>query len=95
MYNEVKCPRDEESILVQHDLAMECQINIDFPIDVVFTWVNDKDPEWQRKYQSYMRTSTGVHGQYATDEARFTNHNELYYSIKSVVKYLPWVRTIF
>lgn len=95
MHNEIKCPQDEESILIQHDLAMECQINIDFPIDVVFTWVNDKDPEWQKKYQSYMRTNTGNHGQYATDQARFTNHNELYYAIKSVVKYLPWVRTIF
>lgn len=95
IYNEIHCPYNEESILISHDLNLENQIDINFPIDVVFTWVNDKDPEWQRKYQSHRYINSEFHGQYATDQARFSNHNELYYSIKSVVRNLPWVRTIF
>lgn len=95
VYNEILCPQDEESILIQHDISLENQININFPIDVVFTWVNDKDPEWQRKYQFYCHIDPQRHGKYATDQARFSNHNELYYAIKSVVINLPWVRQIF
>lgn len=95
IYNEIKCPKDEEAILVEHDIYLESQININFSIDVVFTWVNDKDPEWQKKYNSYLSLNSEVHGQYATDKARFSNHNELYYSIKSVVENIPWVRNIY
>src|SRR5471030_338133 len=94
--NEILCPELEESILMRHDLAMEKLISIDFPIDVVFTWVNDSDPEWQSRYQKYkaLIDETSV-GQHATDKARFSNHDELRYSIKSVERFLPWVRNIF
>lgn len=94
--NEIKCPELEESILIRHDLAMEKLISIDFPIDVVFTWVDDSDLEWQQRYQQHKAlTNTNTVGQHATDEARFSNHDELRYSIRSVERYLPWVRHIY
>ncbi|STQ45566.1 Capsular polysaccharide phosphotransferase SacB [Ewingella americana] len=75
---------------------MEKLINIDFPIDVVFTWVDDSDLEWQQRYQQHKAvTNTNTVGQHATDEARFSNHDELRYSIRSVERYLPWVRHIY
>ena len=95
VFNEISCAQDEEHILIKHDLLLENKITVDFPIDVVFTWVDDSDPVWRSKYELYQCDSTHVYGQYATDPARFSNNNELYYSIKSVVEYLPWVRTIF
>ena len=68
----------------------------DRAIDVVFTWVNNTDKAWKDKYdkfeQAYDRVQIGLH---ATDKARFEDHNELYYSVKAVKKYLPWVRHIY
>jgi hypothetical protein len=65
-------------------------------IDVVFTWVDNTDENWQKKYKKYKATGNlNQLGQYATDDARFANHNELFYSIKAVKKYLPWVRNIY
>lgn len=66
------------------------------PVDVVFTWVDNTDPVWQGKYQKYVQQASGDNiGQFATDIARFDNHNELYYSVKAVKKYLPWVNHIY
>ena len=53
--NEILCPEVEESILIRHDLQLENILHADFPIDVVFTWVNDKDPKWQEKYKLYKK----------------------------------------
>lgn len=92
--NELMCHKDDESILLYHDLMMESKLVFDKPIDIVYTWVNDKDPEWIKKCE-YYKNRSGNYGKYALDVARFSNHNELYYSIKSVMKYIPWVRNIY
>lgn len=66
------------------------------PVDVVFTWVDNTDPLWRIKYEDYAhRTNTENLGLFAMDVARFDNHNELYYSVKAVKKYLPWVNNIY
>ncbi len=94
--NEIACSEEEEHILIRHDLAMEAQIKIEFPIDVVFTWVNDSDQEWQKRYQHYKKlTNEDNIGQHAIDPARFNNHDELKYSLGSVLKFLPWVNKIY
>ena len=65
-------------------------------IDVVFTWVDNTDEAWQKKYEQYKDSRRNINlDQFATDSARFDNHNELFYSIKAVKKYLPWVRNIY
>lgn len=65
-------------------------------IDIVYTWVDNQDTHWQEKYHFYKSivspTSLGL---YACDHARFDNHNELFFSINGVLKFLPWVRKIF
>ncbi|MGL6499013.1 stealth family protein [Aeromonas dhakensis] len=94
--NEISCSENEEYILMRHDLALESQINIDFPIDVVFTWVNDADPKWQERYQKYKQSVDTEHvGRHALDSARFSNHDELKYSLGCVLKFLPWIRRIY
>ncbi|MGN5262487.1 Stealth CR1 domain-containing protein [Aeromonas hydrophila] len=94
--NEIECAENEEDILMRHDLALESKIDIDFPIDVVFTWVDDTDPAWQLRYQQHKSQVNAEHvGRYATDPARFSNHDELRYSLGSVLKFLPWVRRIY
>lgn len=65
----------------------------DFPVDVVYTWVNDQDHIWQQKKSKFANVNLACEN--SNDSARFANHNELYYSVLSVKKYMPWVRKIF
>ncbi|MGL5990391.1 MAG: stealth family protein [Plesiomonas sp.] len=93
--NEILCPQEEERILIHHDMIMEEKAPADFPIDVVFTWVDDQDPNWIENYNSHCSQSPNNTGLYAKDPARFSNHNELKYSLNCVLKYIPWVRNVF
>jgi hypothetical protein len=67
------------------------------PVDVVYTWVNHRDPGWQALHRAAMREQPIAPGEHpsARDAARFTARNELYYSIASIHRYAPWVRHIY
>jgi hypothetical protein len=69
-----------------------------FPIDVVYTWVDDSDPVWRaakdRARGALARSGDAVHEQAAND-ARYTSRDELRYSLRSLHQYAPWVRNIF
>ena len=94
--NEIACAENEEDILIRHDLALESQIDVNFPIDVVFTWVDDSDLAWQARYRYHKQLVDEDNlGNYATDPARFSNHDELKYSLDCVKRFLPWVRRIY
>lgn len=61
-------------------------------IDIVYTWVNGNDPihaEERAKALNRPRDKT------AYAPYRWTDHNELYYSILSVRKFAPWIRNIY
>jgi len=59
-----------------------------FPIDVVYTWVNDKDKRWRDLFSSYRNLSD-------VDSDRFEQGDELRYSLRSIEMYAPWVRNIY
>lgn len=62
------------------------------PIDVVYTWVDSSDPKWQAKFSHFIgRPTKTTHG----SELRYLSRDELRYSIRSVLKYAPWVRNIY
>lgn len=63
-------------------------------IDVVYTWVNDRDPDWRKMYTGARGPSKNHGGEDAQSLSRFTSRDELRYSIRSVMRYLPWVGTI-
>ncbi|MGL3806102.1 stealth conserved region 3 domain-containing protein [Paeniglutamicibacter sp. R2-26] len=65
-----------------------------FPIDVVYTWVDGNDTAWMKRKASFIPNSSDAHDQ-AVSAARFTNRDELRYSIRSLRRYAPWVRNIF
>ncbi|WP_373746669.1 Stealth CR1 domain-containing protein [Neisseria dentiae] len=95
--NEQNVYEDEEYTLIKNSLrfsALEAGLNAGSEIDVVFTWVNSQDPVWRKKYASSAKNTTQT-ALYADDEARFSDHNELYYSVYSVQKFMPWVRNIY
>ncbi|WP_030911532.1 stealth family protein [Streptomyces sp. NRRL F-5126] len=64
----------------------------DFPIDVVYTWVDGSDPEWQRKRARY---SGAAYHEEAANDARYLSRDELRYSLRSLNMYAPWVRKVY
>lgn len=67
---------------------------VNFPIDVVYTWVDGNDRAWQTKKSRFAPEEEYSH-QEAVSEARFTNRDELRYSIRSLRRYAPWVRNVY
>ena len=76
-----------------------------FPVDVIFTWVNGTDASHllnlQQTRDEYFAKRTFLHGKsnsFAGDSTasnRFRDHHELRYAMRSVAINSPWVRTIF
>lgn len=69
-----------------------------FPIDIVYTWVNSDDEEFNKsrlKYQQQFDSSVSVTKSESTDIARFESRDELKYSIRSILTYAPWVNHIY
>lgn len=65
-----------------------------FPIDVVYTWVDGDDPSWRARRAPFMEQTVDATSD-AVRDARFRNRDEIYYSISSVKRYMPWVNRIF
>ncbi len=69
---------------------------VDFPIDLVYMWVDGSDAEWQAKRALYsgegQRASRSAD---ATSAARWRNNDELRYSLRSVEMYAPWINHIY
>lgn len=67
--------------------------DIAFPIDMVFSWVDGADLEFQRARAQRMKGY--VVGEGDDHEARFRQLDELRYALRSVYLFAPWVRRIF
>ena len=67
---------------------------ITYPVDVVYTWVNHEDPNWQALYRSAVPNAKREKRD-STSAARFFSREELRYSLRSVDRYAPWVRNIY
>lgn len=66
-------------------------------IDIVYTWVDDKDIVWAEKKkkfeQEYFRNN--IKNNDAINNCRFINNDELKYSLRSLEKYAPWINHIY
>ena len=82
-YNvEQPIPETEEFTLINADANLASlteNVLPNFPIDIVFTWVDNTDKAWQEQYYRTLQPIDQEDiGLYATDPARFSNHNELF-----------------
>ncbi|MBR8741224.1 stealth family protein [Nocardiopsis sp. MG754419] len=68
--------------------------DVDFPIDVVYTWVDGEDPEHAAKRALHQPGSGSLH-RHATNASRFTSRDELRYSLRSLEAYAPFVRHVW
>jgi hypothetical protein len=66
-----------------------------FPVDVVYTWVDDRDPAWQERRRDALTAISGGEPAHDTTTARYRNRDELRYSMRSVAAFLPHVRHLY
>lgn len=66
----------------------------DFPIDIVYTWVNGTDPKWVRK-KGFLESKQRIRVVRSTEKSRYIDIGELMYSLRGVEKYLPWYNQIY
>jgi hypothetical protein len=67
--------------------------DVDFDIDLVFSWVDGAELEWQRARAR--RMASYVVGEGDGSEARFRQLDELKYALRSVNLFAPWIRNIY
>ena len=66
---------------------------VDFEIDVVYTWVDSSDIAWQEQYNKY-KNEPRVH-KANNDSARWLSRDELKYSLRSIDMYGHVIRNIY
>jgi hypothetical protein len=67
-----------------------------YPIDVVYTWVDGNDPAWQSRKRGALGQNEGTElNPLAANESRFSSRDELKYSLRSVAAFADWVRHIY
>ena len=64
------------------------------PIDAVITWVDGADPHHKAKLDAYLNSIGSVRPQ-AANPARFSSVGEIEYCVVSLLRFAPWIRTIF
>lgn len=62
-------------------------------IDLVYLWVDGSDPRWLEKKIRF--TGAVSDNSEVNNKGRYMNNDELRYSLRSVERYLPWIRKIF
>src|SRR5690606_21057294 len=67
-----------------------------FPIDIVYTWVDDADPRWSAEKEKWAALEGRSRGSTfrANHKERFKNRDELRYSLRSLEMFAPWVNRI-
>lgn len=67
--------------------------NKNFIIDLVYLWVDGKDPVWRAKRNAFLGKPVEISS--ANCEGRYTDNDELKYNLRAIEMYAPWIRKIF
>lgn len=80
------------------DARRPCAPEPAVPIDLVYTWVDGSDPAWRERRDAALHArGEGLPARHdsAVDASRFLNSDELRFSLRSVHRYVNWVRRIY
>jgi hypothetical protein len=69
--------------------------DVTFPVDAVYTWVNNRDPKWQRLWTAAVGAPPKSQRDDSKSIDRYMNRDELRYSLRSIAYNAPWLRKIF
>lgn len=75
-------------------MTIEQHSNDPLPIDAVITWVDGADPKHKAKLDAYLASIGGARPR-AASPARFNSVGEIEYCVVSLLRYAPWIRTIY
>ena len=64
-----------------------------FEVDAVITWVDGNDPVHRARREAVLGTAAGTHA--AANPTRFGDCGEVEYCVASVLRFAPWVRTVW
>lgn len=67
---------------------------VDFPMDAVYTWVDGTDTELAVRRARYLEEGPAL-ASHVANASRFTDHEELRYSLRSLRMYAPFVRHVY
>ena len=84
----------DRDVATRGELLEPTNDDIDFPIDFVWTWLDDADDEWRERRDEHL-LAAGARLSDPHVAARFVNRDELMYSMRSVAMYAPWVRHLY
>ncbi|MDF3144963.1 MULTISPECIES: stealth family protein [unclassified Streptomyces] len=69
--------------------------DVTFPVDVVYTWVDGEEPQMRAKRARYQEHGIAEILDKETNASRYTSHDELKYSLRSLAMYADFVRHIY
>jgi hypothetical protein len=97
VFGPFSCPDDVTGYRTRRVFTAVDPDRIDFPIDVVYTWVDGNDPVWQRRKARALAENAwvGEINAQAANDSRYASHDELRYSLRSLHCFAPWVRRVF
>lgn len=65
----------------------------DYPVDLIYMWVDGNDKEWREKHARFSGKDYSNEGKDC--EGRYTDNDELKYSLRSIEENAPWINRIF
>lgn len=89
----IPCDHDKKAKL-SNVYADHIDRHSDIPIDLVYTWVDGSSPDHARA-RHHWAIQLGADPIEAMSRQRFIDHGELRLSLRSVERYLPWIRHVF
>lgn len=69
--------------------------DVTFPVDIVYTWVDGEEPQMRAKRGRYQEHGIAEILDKETNASRYTSHDELKYSLRSLAMYADFVRHIY
>jgi hypothetical protein len=90
-------PADTTTYRTREVFTMVSPDRLNFPIDVVYTWVDGGDPDWRERKARALRDNGWVAdvSDQAANDSRFASRDELRYSLRALHAFAPWVRHIY
>ncbi len=86
----------DDSLPPPHPLSDVLPLNeVDFPIDVVITWVDGQDPEWIGAKNSALTELGRAPSSDAAADSRFVPYDELRYCLRSIETFAAFVDKIY
>ena len=94
--SEFASPRDTARYRTRAIFTLGSPERVNFPIDVVYTWVDGSDPAWlERKHRALGDNSWVAEvNEQTANNSRFASRDELRYSMRALHSYAPWIRRI-